>query len=146
MSEQVTPQDNNMQTEITQLIAGLKPGMHRQYDRNVNRDLSQQNPQGVFRRNVLEVLNEAYTNFLQQLAQTSATITENSSSQILQSFDSVLDELLQFALQKHRSSCALSNFPEEHNPSHDYIEEVLGEIAHSRQTFVTQLTSLLQNK
>lgn len=129
-------------------VKNLLPGMKRQYDRAVNRDLSRQQSQGIFKRNMIVVLQQVYQDALELLGQVDfASEGQGNGADlikwVLQAFDSLIDELVQYALHKHRSSCALSNFPDEHNPSLDYIAEVTRAIQEERSTFVAQVANLL---
>jgi hypothetical protein len=128
-------------------VNGLLPGLKRQYDRGVNRDLSQQQWQDLFKRNVTVVLQQLYQDALAQLPRLEidpehAQDYESLSKQVLQPLHSLIEELIQYALHKHRSSCALSNFPEEHNPSQAYLAQVLQEVDRDWSGFVSQVTEL----
>jgi len=132
-------------------VIGLLPGIKRQYDRGVNRDLSQQLWQNLFQRNITAVLQQTYQEALTQLQQMT-TAREASQAlapsdkltrQVLKPFNTLIDELIQYAVQKHRSSCALSNFPEEHNPSQAYIAQVLQDVDRDWSAFVAKVAVLL---
>jgi len=127
-------------------VSNLLPGMKRHYDRAVNRDLSRQLSQGIFKRNIAAVLQQGYQDALELLSQVDVESEGDGAGlikRVLQAFDNLIDELVQYALQKHRSSCALSNFPDEHNPSLDYIAEVTRAIQEERSKFVAQVANLL---
>jgi hypothetical protein len=131
--------------------SSLLPGIKRQYDRGVNRDLSQQHSQDLFKRNVTGVLKQAYHEALTQLQQIAFEREESQgvevgtslTKRVLKPFSHLIDELIQYAVQKHRTSCALSNFPAEHNPSQDYIAEVIQEVSRDWAAFVSQVTKLI---
>lgn len=132
-------------------VSGVLPAIKRQYDRGVNRDLSQQRWQDLFKRNVTAVLQTVYQDALGQLqhvtfdrgsmAGTGGGVSVNE--QVLTPLLKLIDELIQYALQKHRSSCALSNFPEEHNPSQAYITQVMQEVDRDWSSFVSQVKAIL---
>lgn len=134
-----------------QFVTALKQTTKRQYDRSVNKDLSRQNWRDLFIRNVTAVLNEAYAESLAQLQRESFDFgeveTENGFSntlvQALKPFDGFVEELIQYALQKHRTSCALSNFPDEHKPSEEYIDKVILQTTKDWQTFVLQVNTIV---
>lgn len=138
---------------FSRYVMELKQTIKRQYDRNVNKDLSRQNWQDLFKRNVTAVLKQAYHDALLQLQSVSLdhekreTETEKGFSklavQVLKPFDGFVDEIMQYALQKHRTSCALSNFPDEHRPGEDYIAEVVQETTRDWQIFASQVNSLM---
>jgi hypothetical protein len=133
-----------------QYVNDLKQTAKRQYDRNINKDLSSQNWQNLFKRNVVAVLQQVYEASLVQLGTlhfgTEKMESEDGFSpiaiQALKPFDGVVDDIIQYALQKHRTSCALSNFPDEHNPSEDYIAEVIQETGRDWQAFASQVNAL----
>ena len=133
-----------------QYVAQLKLAMKRQYDRGVNKDLSQQNRQSVLKRNVTLVLKQAYNDALTQLQSQSIAAdgveVENALStntdHPLTPLHGFIDELMQYALHKHRTSCALSNFPDEHKPSQEYIVEVLQAAEQDWQAFTQQVHAL----
>ncbi|AEF99378.1 hypothetical protein [Methylomonas methanica] len=114
-----------------------KSRMKTDYQQRLAQDLSKQQWDGCFQRNVLAVLADTYTQslaFLRSLPfQTGGMAVEQGMSvltrQLLPIFDGFVDEFLLFAVDKHRTSCALSNFPDEHKPSHDYVNQVKREIA-----------------
>ena len=111
--------------EFDQYVTELKQIMKRQYDRSINKDLSRQQWQGLFKRNVISALKQVYEDALGRLIQLSfdpegiEAVKEVAelTALVLQPFDGFVDEFVQYALQKHRTSCALSNFPDEHKPS-----------------------------
>lgn len=136
-------------------VSDLQSGIKREYDRSVNRDLSQQQYQDVFRRNVTLVLRKIYQQALDRLQQSLQEIDsvakekidqgQELNSKLLQSFDGVIEELIVYALQKHRSSCALSNFPDEHNPSEEYLAEVIEETSRDWSKFTIQVNKLVSS-
>lgn len=153
--------DMNMKSVNTVRLAGfrdtvvrLKAGMERAYDRGVNRDLSQQRYQQVFRRNVTTVLRETYQQALAALQQQAFENESQGNQQnldhahalslnILESFDGVIEGLILYALQKHRGSCALSNFPDEHHPSAEYLSEVIDEASRDWSAFAMQVNKMV---
>ena len=112
----------NSVDEIAEFVAELRQQMKRQYDRGINRDLSRQNSQDLLKRNMTSVLQTVYSESLPRLRACSVDVseveTENVFSQsaisLLTLYDGIVEELLQYALKKHNTSCALSNFPDEH--------------------------------
>jgi hypothetical protein len=132
-------------------VDDLRSRIKRDYDRSVNRDLSQQQWQDLFRRNVTTVLRQAYGVVLAELEKlpisTEGLLADENPQEvhvrILKPFDGLIEELILYALQKHRSSCALSNFPEEHNPSQEYIAAVIEEACRDWSTFVSQVNALV---
>ena len=121
-------------------VQDLKQSMQRQYDRNFNSDLSKQQWRDLFIRNVTASLQHAYAESLVQMRQLPFKANApDISARMLHAFDGFIDEFIQYALQKHRTSCALSNFPDEHKPSADYIEQVLMQTDKDWHAFVEQV-------
>lgn len=110
-------------------LVGWRKLTKREYDRQVNRDLSRQNSDGLLKRNLVDVLQRGYNAALEKLAQLEAEHGKVDSADrthsVLQPLEGAAEELIEYAVQKHRTSCALSNFPTEHRPSAAYIAEVL---------------------
>lgn len=133
------PEQTNSQSlqQFQDYLARLKSRMKTDYQQLLARDLSKQCWDGCFQRNVLAVLTDSYTqalSFLRVLPfQSAGVAVERGMSaltrQLLPIFDGFVDEFLLFALDKHRTSCALSNFPDEHKPSDAYVDQVKRGIA-----------------
>jgi hypothetical protein len=135
---------------FTDYVSGLRSGLKREYDRSVNRDLARQQWQALFQRNVTTVLKQAYQAALLEVEKLSPVAAGERKeglaglrAQVLQPFEGLVEELMVYALQKHRSSCALSNFPDEHNPHGDYLAAVIEETSRDWSAFAGQVQSLL---
>lgn len=136
-------------TSFTTFVNGRRAALKREYDRGINRDLAKQNSQDLMKRNLPAVLTQLYSDALKQLQQQQFTIESDADAQslydqYLKPFDGMIDELMQYVLQHHRSSCALSNFPAEHNPDVAYIIEVLSLAEQAFAGFKQQVGKLLQ--
>ena len=120
----------------------------RNYTRAINRDLAQQNPFDLMQRNVLLTMQELYTDVQQKLL---ADSVENKREidntamieEIKTACDKFMDNFLPSVIKHHRSSCALSNFPQEHNPSPEYIAEVLTAAAQQWKSVKMDITKTL---
>lgn len=134
--------DHNQQNaeqlqQLAHFVVDRKALLKQQYEKHLSADLSRQQWQGCFQRNVLAVLEAFYDDVLRQLQSLPFKIeqypVENGMSaltrQILATFDGFIDEFLLFVVDRHRTSCALSNFPDEHKPDRDYVNEVKRDIA-----------------
>lgn len=107
-------------------IATARKTMERQYERLVNRDLSSQRWQGLLQRNVMLSLEQLFALSLDEIERLELTEADaDIHRQLLSVYDNIIESFLQFAVQKHRTSCAISNFPSEHKPDNVYIEQVL---------------------
>lgn len=137
--------------DFASYVTNMKPGMKRQYDRGINRDLSRQKWENLFKRNITSVLKQVYEDSFHHLQDLSlnpqALKTEKEFSeitfQVLKPFEGLVEELMQYALQKHRTSCAISNFPPEHDPSKEYIDEVIQEVSSDWQSFAMKVDHFL---
>lgn len=131
------PDNNDTLARFRHYVAGLKPTMQAQYGQQLTQDLSLQHWDGCFQRNVLAVIAQAYDGalaYLQTLPFDSGSSPINQgrsdmTQQALTAFDGFVDEFLLFVVDKHRTSCALSNFPGEHKPDKAYVNEVRHGIA-----------------
>lgn len=117
-------------SSFTTFVNGRRAALKREYDRSINRDLAKQNSQELMKRNLPAVLAQLYSDALTSLQQQAFAIESDADAQSLydqymKPFEGMIDELMQYVLQHHRSSCALSNFPAEHNPDVAYITQVL---------------------
>ena len=140
------PLNSHSVSLFSEHVFQLKSEIKKQYDRNIVRDLSQQNNEYLFKRNVIAVLQQAYQSSLHRLQQLNFAMEDELSMYLLNSFDGFIDEVIQYALQKHRSSCALSNFPAEHNPPRDYIAEVIQETFTDWKWFMQQVDELIEHQ
>jgi monoamine oxidase len=140
--------ENNDAGYIT-FVDNRRFALKREYDRSINRDLAKQNYQGLMKRNFTAVLAQLYKDALKLLEQQEFEIESDVDSQTLydqymKPFEGMIDELLQYVLQHHRSSCAMSNFPDEHNPTVTYIAEVLQLAEQDYAAFKQDVGKLLQ--
>ncbi|MGZ4955187.1 MAG: amine oxidase [Methylobacter sp.] len=141
----MTNERNNADSisQFCRYIAEQKPVSKKQYEQLLAQDLSRQQWDGCFQRNVLAVLEQTYDEalaFVQTLPFDSAASPVNKglsdlTKQALGAFDGFVDDFLLFVVDKHRTSCALSNFPDEHKPDKTYVNEVMREIAGLWQNF-----------
>ncbi len=130
-------------TQFHRYIAEQKPLLRKRYEKLLAHDLSQQQWDGCFGRNTLAVLGEAYDEalaFMKTLVFDSRTVQINQglsdlTKALLVAFDGFVDEFLLFAVDKHRTSCALSNFPDEHKPDTVYLNAVRRDIAELWRNF-----------
>ncbi len=119
-------------TVFNRYVETLRKTMTRQYDRSVNRDLAQQQPQELLLRNVRAVLNQLYQQSLEYFP-------EGQGSAALEVFNGIQNELIGYAVKKHRTSCAISHFPDEHSPSNTYIAKIFSAVEQDWQCFVKTL-------
>ena len=65
---------------------------------------------------------------------------------VQKAFDGFIQELLDGVIDYNRTSCALSNFPEEHKPSKDYLNVTLLDIAAAWKEFSLDANQILLDK
>lgn len=141
----ITNKQNNADcfAQFSQYVAEQKTVLKKQYEQLLAQDLSWQQWDGCFQRNVLAVLEQAYDDALVQLQKLPFDVSgmpvdrglSDLTKQALAAFDGFVDDFLQFVVDKHRTSCALSNFPDEHKPDKTYVNEVKRDIAGLWQNF-----------
>lgn len=144
-----TNQNADSITQFYRHIAERKPALKTQYQQLLAQDLSRQQWDGCFQRNVLAVLEQAYDEAFVHLKTLSFDSTatpinrglSDLSKQALAAFDGFIDDFLLFVVDKHRTSCALSNFPDEHKPDKTYVNEVKREIAGLWQNFALNINA-----
>lgn len=130
-------------------VAEQKPLLKKQYETLLAHDLSRQQWDGCFQRNVLIVLERAYSEALAQLTSLpfDATVSpvnrglSDLTRTTLAAFDGFVDDFLLFVVDRHRTSCALSNFPDEHKPDKSYVNEVMRAIAGLWQNFALDVNA-----
>ncbi|WP_347987318.1 amine oxidase [Methylomonas sp. AM2-LC] len=132
-------------------ITAIKVTMKQQYIQRLSSDLSRQQWLGCFQRNVVSVIEHSYEQAMLELiclnfdtshSQVSRGVSE-LTPEVLQIFDGFVDEFLLFVIDKHRTSCALSNFPDEHKPDRAYVNTVRREIAGLWQEFALNVNAYL---
>lgn len=106
--------------ELNDVLRSKLIVMNREYVRGINRDLAKQNSQQLFSRNVVAV----QQSFLSQLGSDLGDVPAETLKLDLVNLQEIF---VQEALKHNRSSCAVSNFPDEHRPSAVYIGDVLAQ-------------------
>ncbi len=147
----ITKEQNNADciARFVQYITEQKPLLKKQYEQLLAQDLSRQQWDGCFQRNVLAVLKQGYDDALVYIKMlpfdSSASLVNRGLSdltkRLLAAFDGFIDEFLVFVVDKHRTSCALSNFPDEHKPDKTYVNEVRHDIAVLWQSFALDVNA-----
>lgn len=96
--------------------------LKREYPRALNRDLAKHQSQYLFSRNVIGLQKKLLSELETELS-TLECASEDLKSKLLNQAEA----FVQSALTHNRSSCAISNFPDEHHPSTQYIGDVLAQ-------------------
>jgi monoamine oxidase len=137
--------------QLEHYITDQKPVLKKHYEHLLTQDLSQQLWEGCFQRNVLIVMQQFYDDalvYVKTLPFDSSTSPVNRglselTKLVLRAFDEFVDDFLLFVVDKHRTSCALSNFPGEHKPDKTYVNEVRHDIAGLWQNFAIHVNAFL---
>lgn len=117
---------------IKQRINANMPVLQREYQRGINRDLSLHRVTGALERQLLETIDRFLSHCQDAIAGDilqAQPLSESIPIVDLQLFlAEKKDQLIAYALTYNRSSCALSNFPDEHAPGPDYLTQILSKI------------------
>ncbi len=114
--------DQSSAGELEHFHQALLMRMKRNYERGINKDLSRQYWMGLFQRNVKEVLHDGLLETLQHVKANTGLLSQKD--RLLSLWQEQINMLVEHALSHNRSSCAISNFTEEHKPSADYVAAV----------------------
>ncbi|MCY0965034.1 hypothetical protein [Parathalassolituus penaei] len=90
-------------------IDSLKRQWLRQYERMINKDMASQQTDGMLLRNLTQTMDKV----CQELLQTSQKGESGalSADKLLMQLSVFTEGFLADVIQKHRTSCAISNFP-----------------------------------
>lgn len=124
------------------------------YQRTLHERLSGQAREQLTHYSVLQSLAETYDAALQQLAglpfDASGSVAQPGWSEltapVLQPMHGFGTRLLDAVLRFNRSSCAISNFPDEHTPDPAYVEAIQRDMYAAWRTFVLAGNTLLLQK
>ncbi|GAB4063138.1 flavin monoamine oxidase family protein [Uliginosibacterium sediminicola] len=113
------------------------------YKQGLTRALSTQQYEQITQRVVIDVVEKLYATALQQLAglpfETREVAVEKGRSALtpalLQSFVGFSDALLTAAVTHNATSCAISNFPAEHDPDAEYLQGIRRDLAAAWREF-----------
>ena len=147
----IDAKNNEIIAQLKLQVCEQKSVLKKHYEQLLAQDLSQQQWEGCFQRNVLIVLQQFYDDELVHLktlpfdASTSRVNQGLSelTKQVLYVFDGFIDEFLLVVVEKHRTSCTLSNFLSEHKPEKAYVQAVRRDIAEVWSNFATQINAHL---
>lgn len=106
--------------ELRRYLTSQTAHMQRQYVRALNRDLAKQQYQQLFGRNVVAVLDGLLTDLRKQ-----GCLHNSTALDVKIALAYHLDKFVEAAVKHNQSSCAISNFPDEHHPSSQYISDVI---------------------
>ncbi len=124
------------------------------YRSRLNRSLAAQQREQLTQRAVLGAIEEMYSNALGVLGElpfdTNGVSVERGRSaltpEVQAPFRDVMQALLDDVAAFNATSCALSNFPDEHHVSKEYMQTIMRDIAAAWQEFSLAANSLLLRK
>jgi monoamine oxidase len=124
------------------------------YRSQVHEALSQQRDEQLTQRALLGALGSLYAEALAELRRlplaTAGLALEQGrhalTPRVLQPFMGLSDELLDEAVRFNRTSCALSNFPYEHQPDPQYVKTIRRDLAAAWQDFALQVNEQLRGR
>ncbi len=124
------------------------------YCRRLSRRLAAQHKEQLTQRAMLESIEEVYRKALEVLDQLSFDMTDIAivrgrsalTPDVQKPFRDVMQSLLDDVIAFNRTSCALSNFPHEHQPSKEYVQTILRDVAAAWQEFSLSANRLLLAK
>ncbi len=128
--------------ELEQLLQPLLMTAKREYQRGVNRDLSRHFVDGVFSRQLL--INAAsMLSLTEPYVESCLQQDKDHRQEVLSEAERItgkmVDALTDAALKHNHSSCALSNFPDEHHPSPETFKGVLVQLEGLRRHWRQQV-------
>lgn len=123
------------------------------YDR-VHRSLSSQQREQLTQRAMLAAIEQVYSQAIGVLESLPFDVTkvpvERGRSaltpEVQKPFGDFMQKLLDDVIAFNRTSCALSNFPDEHNLSKEYVQTILRDVAAAWQAFSLSANKLLLAK
>ena len=135
-------------------MARERAGAFERYRRQINRDLAGQQREQLTQRAVLAAVEQVYSAALAELDvlpfDTGAQPVERGRSaltpEVLAGFKGFSTELLDQALAFNRTSCALSNFPVEHQPDRGYVEAIARDLGAAWVEFALGANGILLAK
>lgn len=135
-------------------VAGQRTSAAERYRQHLHQHLSGQHREQLTQRALLGTVEQVYREALDQLDalpfDTGSVGIQRSRSDltpsVLEPFDGFNKALLDEALLFNRGSCAISNFPGEHDPDRDYVETIQRDLAAAWREFALDTNALLLSK
>lgn len=139
---------------FTDLVGRLRAAALPQYVNSITRALSTQHSEGMTQRVVVEVVGTVYAQSLHYLQELRFDLSQARVEQgrcsltpsVLSAFLGFSDTFLS-AVQKHNgTSCAISNFPDEHRPDPAYLQAIRRELAGLWREFALTANEILLDR
>jgi monoamine oxidase len=139
--------------QFLQWVATERASSTGRYERHLKQMMSRQDHDRATQRALLAAAEQTYTLALEQLAQWSqgqlsatGAVTDGRSPltpQVLEAFSGFSKDLVEHARAFNATSCALSNFADEHRLSADYLRAITADLAAAWREFAWSTNDLL---
>jgi monoamine oxidase len=133
-------------------VAVLRNVAIERYRQHLQRYLAAQTKEQLTQRALLDTVEQVYSEALDQLGAlpfAAAGVQRGRSDLtpgVLAAFDGFNSALLDAVVQFNRGSCAISNFPDEHDPAQDYLDTIARDLAAAWREFALNVNSVLLSK
>jgi len=135
-------------------VASLRPLAIERYRQHLQRYLAAQTKEQLTQRALLDTVEQVYSEALDRLGALPIDTTDVSiehgrcdlTPSVLSAFDGFNSALLEEVAQYNRGSCAISNFPNEHDPAQDYIDTIARDLAAAWREFAINVNGVLLSK
>lgn len=139
---------------FSERVAVLRIGAIERYRQHLQRYLAAQTKEQLTQRALLDTVEQVYSEALDQLGalpfDAAAVSVERGRSDltpsVLAAFDGYNSALLEEVVQFNRGSCAISNFPGEHDPDQDYVDTIARDLAAAWREFALNVNTVLLSK
>jgi monoamine oxidase len=121
------------------------------YRSHLNRSMASQRKEQLTQRAILDTVEQIYDEALQKLDSLPINTCDVAVDQgrsaltpvVLAQFNGINQDLVETALEFNRGSCAISNFPDEHEPAPDYQEAIRLDLLAAWRTFAISVNNTL---
>jgi monoamine oxidase len=135
-------------------VAALRAIAIERYRQHLQRYLAAQTKEQLTQRALLDSVEQVYSEALDHLGalpfDTAAVGVQLGRSDltpsVLATFEGFNSALLEEVVQFNRGSCAISNFPNEHDPAKDYVDTIARDLAAAWREFAINVNGVLLSK
>ncbi|MHB1144445.1 MAG: flavin monoamine oxidase family protein [Thiobacillus sp.] len=139
---------------FNETVAALRSGATQRYRQHLHRYLSAQASAQLTQRALLDTVEQVYSEALDQLGglafDAAGVAVQRGRCEltpaVLAPFEDFNAALLDEVVQLNRTSCALSNFPDEHDPGKDYRDAITRDLAAAWREFAINANAVLLNR
>lgn len=148
------PVNTNSVQNFGSWVAGQRASAFERYRRHLNQNLAGQVKEQLTQRALLGVVEQVYSEALTQLDQlpfngAQITVQQGRSELtpvVLAPFSGFSKALLDEAITFNRGSCAISNFPQDHEPDRDYVDTIARDLAAAWREFALNANAVMLAK